>query len=266
MPHKIFEGIAVTSGSKPWLETHTKQGMSKELNDEQNYLRARKRFPNLSFNIYCKHRSLFEDEDIQAALPSRDAVKKYLDKERLSLCKSLFKGSQEVHLKQGLHELLEKGPVDEGDKDIVASHLDYYLVSISSDVARQVFSSSNLYGEAIKPLLARYPEIMRESAIQLTAALIEQIGKELKDDAVMLASSNSIDCPQLRCLIDDPELSRFLHADQLEVATKMLEEAAKLYNNDADLYDYLEAAYDRLNMQEYYQLGAIPTSRAQLSC
>jgi hypothetical protein len=253
MPHKIAEEIATKVGPKPSLEHHIQQGMSEDATEEQNYLRARNRFPKLSFDCYCKNSSLFGDKRIQAALPSRDAVRKRLDNNNRLLYKSLCEGSQEAPLKQRLHKLIEKGPVDEGAKHIVASYLDYYLVSISSNAARQVFSSINLYEEAIRPLLEKYPEIMREAAIQIAAVLINKIGIELKDknDALRLSTIHSTRCPQLCCLINDPEIGQFLPADQLEAATKRLEEATKLYNDDPDLYDYLDAAYDRLNMQEY---------------
>jgi hypothetical protein len=268
MPHQIPEKIATKAGPKPWLEPHIKQDMSEDASEEQQYLKARNRFPKLSFDSYYNNSCFFDDKDIQAALPSREAVRKHLDNHIRLLCESSYQGSQNAPLKQGLHDLIEKGHVGEGAKGIVVSYLRYYLISISSDVARQLFSSSNLYEEAIRPLLEKYPEIVREAAIQLAAVLIKPICNELKDkdDALMLSTSIAIYCPQLRYLIDDPEISQFLSADQLEVATKTLEQAAKLYNDDPDLYDYLEAAHDVLNMKDYYSFGAIPTSRAQLSC
>jgi hypothetical protein len=250
MPHRIPEEVATKAGPKPWLEPHIRQGMSEGGSDEQNYLRARNRFPKLSLESYYKNNSLFDDERIQAALPSRDAVRKHLDNNNGLLYKSFCAGSQEAPLKQRLHKLIEKGPVDEEAKGIAVDHLRYYLVSISSSAARQVFSSSSLYEEAIKPLLEKYPEIVHGATIQVAATLIEHLSIELedKDDALMLSTSHYIDCPQLHCLINDPELSQFLPADQLEVATKMLEETAKLYNDDPDMYDYLNAAYDVLNI------------------
>jgi hypothetical protein len=251
MPHQILEEIPVKAGPKPWLEPHIQQGMSEDANNEQKYLRAKERLSKLSFDTYYRHRSLFDDEDIQATLPSRNVVRKYLDNDNLLVYESLYKWSQEAPFKQRLYELIERGPVDEGAEYIVARYLGCYLASISSDAARQVFSSSNLYEEAIRPLLARYPEIVREATIQLAAVLIEQISNELqedKDDMLLLSSMYSDDCPRLRCLIADPKLSQLLPADQIEAVEKTLEEAAKLYNDDPDLYDYLDAAYDVLGM------------------
>jgi hypothetical protein len=254
MPHKIPEEITATSGTKPWLEPHTKQEMSEELNDEQKYSRAKERFPRLSFECYNKNSCLFDDENIQASLPSREAVRKYLDSDNLLLYASYNEGSQEAPLRQSLHELIEKGSADEEAKYTVDRYLDCHLASISSDAARQVFSSSNLYEDAIRPLLARYPEIVREATVQLAAVLIKKISNQLKDKdgALRLSTIYAIRCSQLRCLINDPELGQFLPADQLEVATKTLEEAAKLYNDDPDLYDYLEAAYDALDTLDYH--------------
>jgi hypothetical protein len=96
---------------------------------------------------------------------------------------------------------------------------------------------------------------MREATIQIATALIYQVGNELqedKDDMLPLSGMYSVDCPQLCCLINDPELSQFLPADQFEVATKALAKATKLYNDDPDLYDYLDAAYDVLDTLDYH--------------
>jgi hypothetical protein len=130
---------------------------------------------------------------------------------------------------------------------IVAHYLGDYLLSISSATARQAFSSTDLYEEAIRPLLVKHPELVREATIQIATILVDDMGNELKDkdDALMLPTFYS-----LRCLLNDAKLSRFLPADQLEAARKTLEEAIKLYEGDPDLYDYLNAAYDKLVMRD----------------
>jgi hypothetical protein len=130
MPHQIPVEIATKSDPKPWLETHTEQDMSEEPSDDQEYLKAKRRFPKLSFDTYYKNSCLFDDERIQASLPSKDAVRKYLDTDHLSLYTSMYKESQKAPIKQRLHELIEKGPIDERAKDTIICYLDCHLVSI----------------------------------------------------------------------------------------------------------------------------------------
>jgi hypothetical protein len=228
--------------------------MSEESRDREGYLKAKKRFPKLSFSAYYKNISLFDDERITRSLLDRDAVKKYLDDSKLAVYKSICKESQRAHSKQSLHELFERGPVDESAKHLVIYYVGNYLLSISSDAARQAFSSVNLYEEAVKPLLAKYPELVQKAAIQLAAALVEKISDELKDkdEALLLSGFYSRECTKLRGLIENPEFSRFLPADQLEAARRTLEEATKVYNDDPDFYDYLKAAYARLDTLGQY--------------
>jgi hypothetical protein len=250
MPHQIIEEIPVKAGPKPQLETHTTQDMSEEPSDDQGYLKAKRRFPRLSVNTYCMNSCFFADSRIQESLPSKDKVREYLDKYNWSLYECVYKGIQKADRKQKLHELIEKGPADEGAIRFVVHYLGNYLLSISSAAARQAFPFTDLYEEAIRPLLEKYPELVRRATIQIATTLIDNISNELedKDHMLLLSNFNSLECPKVRGLIDNPELSRLLPADQLEVARKTLEEATELYNSDPDLYDYLTAAYDTLNM------------------
>jgi hypothetical protein len=209
-------------------------------------LRAKKRFPKLSVSTYRDSGFLF-DRRVRRSLPTRHAVRKYLDDDSRLLYESMYEGIQKADCKQRLHELIEKGPVDEGAKGLAVYYLGDYLLSISSAAAaRQAFSSADLYEEAVRPLLEKHPEFVREAVIHLATILVDNLSNELKDKDILwqLSSFCSTECPKLRCLIDDPELSRFLPADQLEVATETLEEATKLYNDDPDLCDYLTATYD----------------------
>jgi hypothetical protein len=254
MPHQVLEEIPVKADPKAWVEVHAKQDME-ESRDYEGYLKAKERFPKLSFDTYDKHSYLFDDERIRAPLPNREAVRKYFDNHNWSVYKSICEGSQSAHRKQRLHELLEEGSVDESAKHLVIYYIGNYLLSVSSDAARQAFSSVNLYEEAVKPLLAKYPGLVQKAVVRLTAALVDEISDELKgldDDPYLLSSFYSCECSKLRGLIENPEFSRFLPADQLEAARRTLEEATKVYNDDPDFYDYLKAAYARLDTLGQY--------------
>jgi hypothetical protein len=108
MPHQIAEGIAVISDIKSYPEPQAKRDMSEEPNDEQAYLRARSRFPKLSFSNYCRNRCLFTDINIQRALPNKDAVRKHLDNNSRLLYEGYYEMTQEAPIRQGLRELIEK--------------------------------------------------------------------------------------------------------------------------------------------------------------
>jgi hypothetical protein len=254
MPSQVIEGTAAKTGKKPWPETHTKQGMSDDPRDTQGYLKAKERFPKLSFDTYCKKSCFFDDEYIQASLPNQDVVREYLDNYNWSVYKGTYEELQNADRKRRLHELIERGPVDAGAKGLVVWYIGGYLLLTSSAAAvRQAFLPNHLYEEAIRPLLEKYPELVRSATIRLATTFVEDISSGLrdKDGPLLLSNFCSLECPKFRYLIDDPELSRFLPADQLEVVKKTLEEATELYNDDPDLCDYLAAAYDRLVMQDY---------------
>jgi hypothetical protein len=223
-----------------------------ELGDEQGYLEAKKRFPKLSFDVYHKNNYLIDDDYIQELLPSRKAVSHYLGLYKWSLYEGIYEEIQDAYRGQKLHELIEKGFVDEGAKDLVVHYLGYYLLSISSVAAGEALESTELYEEAISPLLTKYPELVREAAIKLATTLIDDISNKLKDmyGTSMISEIYALECPKLRSLIDDPKFNRFLPAAQLEVAAKTLEEAAALYSNDPDTYDYLIVAYD-MSVRDY---------------
>jgi hypothetical protein len=252
MPHQeLPEEATVKAEQKHRLEMDTKPepDMLRESSGYQKYLEAKRRFPTLSFDLFCRTGCYFVDSRIQRALPDSGAVEKYLQDYIWSLYECVYEGVQQADRKQTLHEILEKGPVVERALPFVVHYLDNYLLSNSSAGAREIFSATNLYEEVIRPLIERQPELMRSATIRFATTLLEKLSDILEDDQPSrLSIFNAIECPQLCCLVDDPNLSQFLSADQLEAAKKTLEKATKRYNADPELHDYLSAAHETLEM------------------